>query len=91
MANHAARRSGSSPVVSMTVVRPRRRRASTIWSSTAKASFDARWSRSCSPTTARSASDDTTCAGAKWRAAHVDFPLPDTPTSTTRHGSGSRR
>ena len=24
------------------------------------------------------------------RAAHVDFPLPDTPTSTTRHGSGRR-
>ena len=50
----------------------------------------ARWSRSPVPTMARSRSDDTTWSAANHSPAHVDFPHPAGPTSTTRHGSGSR-
>ena len=46
-------------------------------------------SASPSPTAARSASLDTICSGAKWVAAQLDFPEPDGPASTTRHGAGS--
>ncbi len=85
----ARRRTGSSPRVSTTVVRPRFSRAATIWSSRAKASAEA--SRSCSPlpTTPRSWSDETTSCGRYLAAAQADFPDPDAPTSTTSAGSGS--
>ena len=70
----------------------RLRRRWTTRASTAKASVPARWSRSPVPTTARRASDDTTAPAGKARvaAAQWHFPAPDAPTSTTRHGSGSR-
>jgi hypothetical protein len=56
------RRSLSSPSVSTIVVRPRRTRPATIWSSSANASVDA--SRSCRPlpTTPRRSSDETISA-----------------------------
>lgn len=37
----------------------------------------------------RQKSDDSTCVGAKWCAAKVDLPLPDTPTSTTSDSAGT--
>ena len=65
-------------------------RLATIRSSTSNASRLARWSRSPRPTTARSRSDETTWSGWNQRAAQSDFPAAVAPTSTTRHGSGSR-
>jgi len=73
----------------MTVVRPRRSRAATIWSSSVNASADA--SRSCSPlpTTARNWSEETTSCGRYLAAAQADLPDPAGPTSTTSAGSGT--
>ena len=76
--------------MSTTVVSRRPNRCSTIWSSRANASSLAARSSSPSPTTARNRSLDTTWSGAKCSAAHDDLPDPDAPTSTTRHGEGSR-
>ena len=59
-------------------------------SSTSKASLLARMSSSPAPTTPRSRSEDTTCSGANHCAAQSDLPDAVAPTSTTRHGSGSR-
>ena len=87
--SHAARRSGSSPSVSTTVVNRRRSRCVTMVSSSANASVLAARSSSPSPTTARRRSLDTICSGAKWLAAHDDFPDPDGPTRTTKQGAGS--
>ena len=81
--------SASRPSVSMTVVSRRRSRRVTMSSSSANASVDAARSCSPSPTSARSASLDTICAGSNHCAAHVDFPDATGPTSTTTHGDGN--
>ena len=62
IARHVARRRASVPNESTTVVSRRRSRARTTSSSTANASTDAARSWGPSPTNARSASLDTTCA-----------------------------
>ncbi len=53
-----------------------------------KAARVADWSAGSSATIARSASDETTSVDSKWRAAKVDLPEPEAPTSTTRASSG---
>ena len=88
--NQRRRRLSSVPRESTTVVSRRRRRRSITRSSTSKASFDARWSCSPVPTTARRRSDDTTWCGGNCEAAHVDFPDAGGPTSTTSDPSASR-
>ena len=56
--------------------------------STSKAALVADWSFSSSDTSPRQKSDDRTSVGRKCRAAKVDLPEPDTPTSATRESSG---
>jgi hypothetical protein len=58
-------------------------------SNAANASAEARKSCRPNPTLARNSSDDTISAGSKLAAAHVDFPDPDGPTSTTTQGAAS--
>ena len=88
-ASHRARRAASVPSVSTTVVSRRRSRAVDDVGR-ARRTRHATRARSCapSPTMARSASLDTTCAE-RCVAAHVDLPDPAAPTRTTRHGDGS--
>jgi hypothetical protein len=62
-ARQRARRLGSRPVVSTTVVSLRLQRFSTMSSNSSNASADARWSRSPAPTTGRSRSDEMTWSG----------------------------
>ena len=47
------------------------------------------WSVSSSETAARNASEESTSVGRKWRAAKVDFPEPEAPTSATSESSGT--
>ena len=89
-ARYLARTLASRAVESMTVSSPLARRLATIRSRTSRASDVARRSWRWRPTVPRRSSDDTTAAGSKHEAAHVDLPDPAVPTSTTRHGSGSR-
>ncbi len=89
-ARQRARRSASSPIVSITVVSPRATRRETISSSRANASVLAAMSSSPEPTTARSRSLDTIASGGKCSAAQLDFPDPVGPASTSRQGAGSR-
>ena len=79
---------GCTLVASMTVRRPARRRVDAMKFRRAKASGVAAWSLGSSATMARQASEDTTSVGLKCRAAKVDFPEPDGPTSATRLSSG---
>ena len=72
----------------MTVVRPRPNRRVVISSTSANASAVAVRSCGPSPTTARRPSDETIWFDANCDAAHVDFPTPAGPTSTTKHGDG---
>lgn len=60
-----------------------------MWWSSSNASGVAVWSFSSSETRPRQKSDETTCVGAKCRAANVDLPLPEMPTSTTSDSSGT--
>ncbi|WP_455605842.1 hypothetical protein, partial [Cellulosimicrobium funkei] len=50
----------------------------------------AAWSFSSFDTSPRHTSDDTVSYGPKCSRAKVDFPEPDTPTSTTRLDAGTR-
>src|SRR5690606_33609895 len=78
-------------VASTTVSRPRRSRRSTMVWSRWKASSVADWSFSSSLTSARQWSELTTWVGRKRRAAKVDLPAPETPTSSTRPAAGMSR
>ncbi|GIH99641.1 hypothetical protein Pta02_16500 [Planobispora takensis] len=49
----------------------------------------AAWSFSSSATRPRQKSEEMTWVGAKCLRAKVDFPLPDTPTSTTSDMAGT--
>ena len=60
-----------------------------MWFSTSKASAEADWSFSSPETRPRQKSELTTSKGSKTRAAKVDFPDPETPTSTTSDSSGT--
>ena len=86
---HRARASASRPRESITVVNRRRRRPVDDVVEQCEASAEARRSCSFSPTTARSASLDTTWPRAKCSAAQVDLPDATGPISTTSDGDGS--
>jgi diguanylate cyclase (GGDEF)-like protein len=90
-ASQAARRCGSRPSVSTTVVSRRSTRRSTTVSRSANASALALMSSSPAPTSARNRSLDTTVPAGKCSAAHVDLPDAPGPTSTTTQGAGRLR
>ena len=91
----AARAQCSTLVASTTVSRRRARRSASAACSSSKAASVAPWSWASSATKARSASDESTSVGRKWRAAKVVLPAPLGPISThqrvVRQAERSRR
>jgi hypothetical protein len=75
-------------VASTTVSLPAASRLPAMKCRASKASFVADWSFSSSETRPLNASEESTSVGRKWRAANVDFPEPDGPTSTTSESLG---